>query len=363
MKNGVAGVGIVGCGKISQTHLKQMADADVVPVAFCDIDASLAEARRAEFADDAARVYTDYDAMLADEAVDIVTISTPPMLHLSQTVAALRAGKWVYSEKPVAPHLADFRQIFDAERESGRRAFFTTSRFRARDGILMKEYVDEGALGEVYRVDVKHLRGRGRPGIEFQPQTRWFLDRSKAITGISGDMGMYFMDKAFHLTGWPEVTSVSAQVYKQFPHDLPKDVPYDVEEHMVFLARTAGPLTFTFEFANISHGAYVNSVQLLGTKGSLSGTIKMEDVQLRRERGIGRTVIERPAFKDDTSGDTLAYRALARAVAGEKIDLGTTSEEAYRLHQVLHMAFQSARERREITPDDVDESAEIFPGL
>lgn len=340
-----------------------MRESGVEPVAFCDVDAKLAEARCAEYGVDGATVHTHYAEMLAREGLDIVAIATPPMFHLNQTVDALQAGKFVYSEKPVAPRLADFQAIFDAEQRGGKRAFFTTSRFRSKDGILMKEYIDEGRLGEVYRVDVKHLRGRGRPGIEYQPESRWFLDRKVAITGISGDMGLYFMDRAFHLTGWPDVVSVSGQVYRQFPHNLPNGTPYDVEEHLVFMARTAGKLTYTFEFANISHVAYTNSVVVLGTEGAINGTIRLEDLELRTERSVGHTVIERPAFKDELSGDVIAYSALVAAVNGEPYALGTTSREAYEMHKVLHMAFQSARERREISPSDIDESTEIFPGM
>ncbi len=371
MRDGRAAIGIVGCGKISQTHSRAMQEAGVLPLAYCDIDESLAKARADEFGAPGAKTFARYEEMLEMEELDVIAVTTPPFLHLDQTVRALEAGKYVYSEKPVCFHLADFQRIFEAERANGRRAFFTPSRFRAKDGRLMREYMDERRIGDVYRVDVKHLRGRGRPGIEFQPASRWFADRSKATTGISGDMGMYFMDRAFYLTDWPEVTSVSAQVYKQFPHDLPADVVYDVEEHMVFLARTDGPLTFTFEFANISHHAYHSSIVLLGMKGSLKSTIKMDGVELRTERRPNEWVVERPAFSDDTSGDTHIYRAL-QAVATARSDgerdeilstLGTTSRQAYSMHRVLQMAFTSSRERREVGVSDIDEAAEIFPGL
>ena len=371
MKNGKVAVGIVGCGQISQTHLKAMHEAGVLPVAFCDIAEDLARARAEEFGADGARTFAYYNDMLAVGEIDVIAITTPPFLHLEQVVAALEAGKFVYSEKPVCFHLADFQRIFAAEESSGTRAFFTTSRFRAKDGLLMKAYMDEGRIGDVYRVDVKHLRGRGRPGIEFQPSSRWFADRSKAITGISGDMGMYFMDRAFHLTGWPEITSVSGQVYKQFPHDLPPDVTYDVEEHMVFLARTAGDLTFTFEFANISHHEWHNSILLLGMDGMLKGNIEMDGVELRTEREPWKWVVETPSYADNTSGDTHMYRGLQTALSAgdaglrdeELSRLGTTSHEAYEMHRVLQMAFSSSRERKEISIADIDESAEIFPGL
>lgn len=341
-----------------------MTEAGLAPAAFCDIDASLAEARRDEFGASDAPVFTEYAEMLADDRLDIIAVCTPPAWHLEQTVAALEAGKYVYSEKPVAARLEGFHRIFAAEESGGRAAFFTPCRYRANEGQLMKAYIDEGRLGEVYRVDVRHLRGRGRPGIEFQPGSRWFLDRSKAITGISGDMGLYFMDRVFYLTDWPEITSVAAQNYRIFPHDLPEEVVYDVEEHMVFLARTAGNLTFTFEFGNISHHPYTTDFTLLGTGGALRSSGGLQNLELRTERAVGQPVVEKPAYKDGPRGDVVVYRELAAAVRGEEHAIpGTTSRQAYQMHRVLHMAFQSGRERREVTPLDVDESSEIFPGL
>ena len=57
--------------------------------------------------------------------------------------------------------------------------------------------------------------------------------------------------------------------FKQFPAEMPAGLPYDVEEHVTIFARTEGKLTFTFEFANISHHPYTTSTMILGDKGGI----------------------------------------------------------------------------------------------
>ncbi|MFC8198392.1 Gfo/Idh/MocA family protein [Streptomyces sp. NPDC057298] len=109
---------VIGTGAIaSGSHLPALAalaaEGEVEVVAAVDIDADAVK----RFCADGGvpHGYTDLDRMLAEQRPDLVTICTPPTLHRDQTVAALRAGAWVWCEKPPVPTLADFDAVEAAE--------------------------------------------------------------------------------------------------------------------------------------------------------------------------------------------------------------------------------------------------------
>lgn len=353
---------IVGCGDISALHLKSMKEAGLEIVALCDIIKERAEKRRNEFATPTTPIYTDFATMMKSEKFDVLGVATPPNVHKEQALAGLEAKCYVYCEKPVADTLAGIEQILTAEKSSGRRAFYTTARFRGWDGLIIKKYIDDGDVGDIYRLDVRHFRTRGRPGVDTNHQSRWFADVKQAIAGITGDMGLYFIDKALYLTGWPKVTSVSAMNFREFPYEMPAGLTYDVEEHVVMLARTEGKLTFTFEFANISHHAYTTSTTVLGTKGGIHTADRDKIDYMTEKGGPWKNVSQSAKWPDNEGPDTRAYRALAGLVRGDgkEVIAATTTPQVLILHQIAQMSFLSAKERREVTPSDIDKTHHIF---
>lgn len=353
---------LIGCGTISRAHLKSMKEAGIRIAALCDVDEDRAKKQKAEFCYDDTQVFTDYQEMLALPEIGIVAVLTPPYLHQEHVVAALKAGKFVYCEKPVVKTLKGFDDIFAAEKESGKGAFFTPCRLRGRESPMIQQYINDGDLGSIYRVDATHFRTRGRPGVDSNLGARWFADSEKAIAGIMGDMGMYFMDKCLHLTGWPKITAVSAMTFKEFPFEVPDGVTYDVEEHVVILARTAGKLTFTFEFANIAHYDHVTTFTMLGTKGGIHMDGRGTGIKYRTEKGGPYRFVEQTSdWKEGKSHDVAVYEELAQAVRGRStVQDATTSQQAFVLHEISQMAFLSAHERREVRPEDLDHTAPIF---
>jgi predicted dehydrogenase len=291
-----------------------------------------------------------------------VGVATPPAVHKEQVVATLETGAIAYCEKPVVKSLAEFDAIFTAEKKSGARAYFTPGRFRGGQTPMIKQYIDDGDMGSIYRADTKHLRQRGRPGVDTNPHARWFADSSKAIAGITGDMGLYFIDRAMYLTGWPSVSSVAAMTYKEFPFDVPDDVVYDVEEHVVMLVRTDGKLTFTFEFANITYHDYVTAMTLLGTQGGIMQDSRSDGFRYCTEKGgPWRFVYHTCTWSEKRKADAIIYEQLgAAAKSGTPVTMATNSREALVLHEVMQMAFRSARDRCEVGPADLDHAESIF---
>ena len=103
------GIGIVGCGKISDAYFGNLKKFDGVATACCaDLDARRAQAKAAQW--DVPRHGT-VDELLADPAVELVVNLTIPQAHADVDLRALRAGKHVYSEKPFATSLQEADEV------------------------------------------------------------------------------------------------------------------------------------------------------------------------------------------------------------------------------------------------------------
>src|SRR3990170_2413610 len=115
-------IGIIGSGGIAQgCHIpgyQSMPDLCEV-VWCCDIDPTVAKAA-AEKAGGPAKATTDIGAVIGDKEVDAVSVATPNAYHVGPTVDALKAGKHVLCEKPLAMNAAEAKLMCRAAKESGK---------------------------------------------------------------------------------------------------------------------------------------------------------------------------------------------------------------------------------------------------
>ena len=141
------GFGIIGCGMIADFHARAIEDVEGAElVACCDTFPAAAD-RVAEKT--GCRGYHELDAMLADDAVDVVTIGTPSGAHMEPGVAAARAGKHVIVEKPLEITLQRCDAIIDACRQAN---VVLSSIFPSRfhgPSIEMKQAIDKGRFGRI----------------------------------------------------------------------------------------------------------------------------------------------------------------------------------------------------------------------
>jgi UDP-N-acetyl-2-amino-2-deoxyglucuronate dehydrogenase len=146
------GIGIIGCGGIAGTHIKALAglnrECGVVAVS----DPIEAAARRRAGESGALAWYTDYRDLLADERVAAVTIGTPHYLHAPIAIAAARAGKHVYVEKPMAMTVGEAQEMLAAARQAGIR--MTVSSELANP---LHRFVRERVLPELGRIRSSYL--------------------------------------------------------------------------------------------------------------------------------------------------------------------------------------------------------------
>ena len=141
-------VGMVGTGGISNAHIlgwKQVPEAQITSV--CDIRRDKAESAAAEAG--GARVWTDFEAMLAAERFDIIDICLPTFLHADFSVKALNAGCNVLSEKPVSLKREDVRRIYAAAEANGKHFMVAQVLRFWREYEALKEAIDSGRYGKL----------------------------------------------------------------------------------------------------------------------------------------------------------------------------------------------------------------------
>ena len=141
-------VGVLGAGPIAQAaHFESAAKARNAELyAICDVAEDLAT--RMATAHGAARVYTDYEAMLADPEVDIVIVATSDAFHVAASKAALDAGKHVLCEKPIGVSVEEVEELAETVRSAGR--LLQVGHMKRFDaGVQSAKAFIDGEMGEM----------------------------------------------------------------------------------------------------------------------------------------------------------------------------------------------------------------------
>lgn len=155
----MVGVGLIGTGFMGKCHaMAWNAVGTVFPdlgrvklVHLGEANAELARRRAAEFG--FARSSGDWRAVIDDPEVDVVSLTTPNQFHPEMAIAALKAGKHLWCEKPMAPAFADAEAMAASASQSGRVAILGYNYIQSPAIRHIGKLLDEGAIG-----DVNHLR-------------------------------------------------------------------------------------------------------------------------------------------------------------------------------------------------------------
>lgn len=207
---------------------------------------------------------------------DIAIVAVPPSLHSTIVCAAFKSGRDVLCEKPLATSTAQATAMLTEARRHGRRLGCCSTRIRAHPPLRhVRDLIRTGRLGAVYHVRWFARSPRARTGIEYQPASRWFLDRSRNGGGIVHDWGPYDFSALSYLLEPVEVEVVAATyATPQAAADLPPDVVFDVEHHAIATLRyhrADGPaVTVSYDRAACTHGQAQNANDIEGDRGAAS---------------------------------------------------------------------------------------------
>ena len=225
-------IGVIGAGSISDLHFASYTKSeDAVIVAVCDLNRERAAAQAEKY--DIADIYTDYTELLANREIDAVSICTWNNTHAEISIAALHAGKHVLVEKPLCKSVEEAVRMQDAVRETGKILQVGFVRRYDTNAQLVKHFIDNGQLGEIYYAKASCLRRLGNPG-------GWFSDVERSGGGPLIDIGVHVIDVCWYLMGKPKPVAVSGHTYNKLGNrknvknlSFYKAADYDAERNTV----------------------------------------------------------------------------------------------------------------------------------
>jgi predicted dehydrogenase len=293
-------VGIVGCGGIAEDkHIPGHRSVKGVSIiAACDIE----EARAKAFAkkNNIPYIFTDYMQLAAMDELDAVSVCTPNNFHAGPTIAALRAGKHVICEKPIAANAVDGQAMIEAQKASGKvLQIGLQSRFRPEARTLRKLF-DEGFFGSVYYGRAVAMRRREVP---VSPS---FLSKTIAGGGSLIDLGVHSLDILLWMIGCPKPVEAFGMTAKKIGDNAEVVNPggkwnpeeFEVEDFAMGTIRFENGLMVTLETAWASHITNIGGTFFIG---DLAGAT-YEPLQIYFDKKDNIVNCKPKLLKDHTGG-------------------------------------------------------------
>ena len=186
-------VGIIGCGKISQVrHIPEYLDnQNSEIIGFFDFDINRAKDLAKKYG---GKVYNSVDEMLSDSSINAVSVCTANNSHADISIKALKAGKDVLCEKPMAISLEECIQMADVAKKTGKCLMIGQNQRFAKAHVKAKSLIQNGLIGSV--ITFKTTFGHSGPetwSITPGPDV-WFFDKTKAVMGAMADLGIHKTD-------------------------------------------------------------------------------------------------------------------------------------------------------------------------
>ena len=357
-------VGVIGAGSIGPVHIeayKKVSTAKIAAV--CDIDLARAETAAGKY--EIPKTYEKYADLLADPEIDAVSVCVPNYLHAEIAVAALKAGKHVLCEKPMADTLAHAEEIAEAADEAAARGqklmIGMNNRFNG-DTQALKKAIDAGRLGEIYYAKCGWIRRKGIPGFG-----GWFTTKAKSGGGPLIDIGVHALDLCLYLMGNPTPVAVSGSTYAKFgpqgkgagnwgsDSGSVSAVTYDVEDLAAGLVKMSNGATLILEASWASHirsdhGPYATLI------GDLGGA------EIGASGGPGAVTAGLPAtIFTDLDGQTVNVELKSNHIGGHDAEVRhfvdcvrsgdtpiSTARQGLHVLQILDALYRSAAAGREI---------------
>ncbi|GHV26296.1 oxidoreductase [Clostridia bacterium] len=342
-------LGFIGYGGMAGWHHRFLEKIDgVTPIAAYDIDPKRVElARENELIG-----YDTLDELLSNKDIDLVLVATPNDVHCELTCKALKAGKHVICEKPVAMSVAELDQMIATAKECGRLFTVHQNRRWDKDFKIAKEIIDSGKLGNVYAIQSRLHGSRGA------------MEGWRGLVQFGGgmllDWGVHFIDQAYNICGWDDLVSVKCETKNV--------ITPEVEDYfnLIFDRKSGG-------YYQIEIGTYVLKElprwMILGDKGttyindfSRSGatvTLNRGDDEfptqvIMTSAGPTRTFAPQPdGVKDeaelpDTKADLTEYYSNVRDAIEGKAELLVQPWQVRKVLHAIMSAFESAKTGKQI---------------
>jgi len=328
-------VGLIGAGGIAGTHigyLKKIPDVEVV--ALCDVREEAARKTAEKF--EVPKVFSSYKDILKLKDVDAVSVCTPNYFHAEPTIAALKAGKHVMCEKPMAMNTAEAKKMRDTAKRLRKLLMMHFNMRYMTTAATLKPIIDTGALGRIYHVTTTYTRRDGypRPG-------SWFGQKAQSGGGPLIDLGVHRIDLALWLIGYPKPVAAFGGVYDLLAREKLKGIKFDCEDFSAAMIRFADGCTMYCVASWDGHekaGGCTMSIR--GTDGA----IFEEGAELtlcRKEFGVPTACVLAPQQPKESPQQHFVDCILSGKQPGPSAEHGVT------VMKILDAIYASARTGRE----------------
>lgn len=257
-------IGIIGTGGISRMHQRTYQEVGGFEiVAVCDIIKEKALRAAEEWGVPKKHAFTSYNKMLEMDEIEGVSVCTYNQGHRRPTVAALKAGKHVLCEKPMAATLNDATAMVRAAKETGKVLQIGLNPTFSPQLQFARKLVDEGVLGDIYYAETSGCRRRGTPG-------HTFIYKKTAGAGAIVDIGVYNMHSTLYVMGYPKPVRVSAITENYISHQDPSFAKMDVEEFGAAWIRFENGGVMVFKISWAVHQDSLGGNFFLGKRAGMS---------------------------------------------------------------------------------------------
>ena len=259
-------VGIIGCGKIAQVrHIPEyVANPNVELYGFYDINQTRTEELAKKYG---GKAFASYEELLADETIEAVSVCAANHVHAEITIAALKAGKHVLCEKPMAVTLAECEAMVAAAEESGKYLMIGQNQRLAMAHAKAKELIEQGAIGKV--LTFRTIFGHGGPETwSIDPGSNvWFFDKTKAAMGAMADLGIHKTDMIQYVLG-SKIVKTQAVLTTLDKKDATGSL-IGVDDNALCIYQMENGIIGTMTASWTYYAAEDNTTVIYGTKGEL----------------------------------------------------------------------------------------------
>ncbi|MEO6875853.1 MAG: Gfo/Idh/MocA family oxidoreductase [Opitutaceae bacterium] len=339
---------VIGAGVIANYMARAFTEGrDSVAVALAD--PNLEAARKLAPTLGVTRIVADYHELLADPEIDAFYLATPPFLHRSMTLDAIRAGKHVCVEKPFMITQAEVRDVIAAQQAAPHlKVTCNSSRYHDSGTARRARALVAGTeLGQLYRVHFEQVTPANKPGATLPP---WRNDPAKNGGGISFDWGPYDLDWLSFVLGEkfrPKL--VFATLADYFPL-TPERIPpcLNVDGRICAEIICADGLTIHWERRACEHGPARHNIEFRGTKAGFDTCFLAmgEKSGLHFHAYVGADDLKTITLPDAPPDwqDTMVFsiRDLSRAILEDRPPSNTLADNL-RIHGLFDATIASAR--------------------
>jgi predicted dehydrogenase len=256
-------VGMIGYGFMGKAHsnayahVNQFFDLQYRPIlkAICARSADKAKT----FADNWGyeSVETDWRKLVERKDIDLIDICTPNNTHAEIAIAAVKAGKMILCEKPLAMNGAEGLQMVEAVEKAKVPNMVWYNYRRVPAVTLAKQLIDEGRLGRIFHYRAKFLQDWTiNPELPQGGTALWRLDVAAAGSGVTGDLLAHCIDTALWLNGsLDSVNAMTETFVKERKHNLTGKIEkVGIDDAAIFMGRFHNGSLASFESTRYARG-------------------------------------------------------------------------------------------------------------